>query len=143
MESLGLYLDFYDHERLKTAWCWKYATDSEEWASEEYASEALALKALRARKLEFSALDKYDPYEAALVGAKVNFDQDPPFDYWLVDNRQVYEPKCGGQLLGELPQFVPIKTAKILRFTLSQFEHMQFLDEIRELEADESGPGDC
>ena len=143
MESLGLYLDFYDHERLKTAWCWKYATDSEEWASEEYASEALALKALRARKLEFSALDDYDRYEAALVGAKVNFNQDPPFDYWLVDNRQVYEPKCGGQLLGELPQFVPLKKAKVLRFTLSQFEHMQFMNEIRELEADESGPADC
>lgn len=143
MESLGLYLDFYDHERLKTAWCWKYATDSEEWASEEYASEALALKALRARKLEFSALDDYDRYEAALVGAKVNFDQDPPFDYWLVDNRQVYEPKCGGQLLGEPPQFVPLKTAKVLRFTLSQFEHMQFMNEIRELEADESGPANC
>jgi hypothetical protein len=142
MESLGLWLDHYESEHRKM-WCWKYATDSEEWASEEYTSKALALKALRARKLEFSALDNYDPYEATLVGAKVNFEQDPPFDYWLVDSRQVYEPKCGGKLLGELPQFVLLQTAKVLRVTLSQFKHMVFLNEIRELEAEEPGPADC
>ena len=131
METPEIFLDNYEVEYCRTVWCWKYGG----WASEEYASEALALEALHAQTLSFSTTDElFDPYQAALVSAKVNFGQDEPFDYWLVDNRQVYEPRRGGQLLGELPQFVPLQTAKVLHFTLSQFESMVWLWELEDEE---------
>ncbi len=115
-----LVLDFYDVGFDSTAWCWKYG----EWSSEEYASEFLARQALRAGTLVFSQLDEYDGYEAALLGAKINHDLSPPFDYWVVDGTWVFEPNLSGKQLGELLQLNLEKDAKILPITQQQFDLM-------------------
>jgi hypothetical protein len=80
--------------------------------------------ALRNGTLVFSKLDRYDGYEAALVGAKVNFNLDPPFDYWAIDEALVLEPALSGQQLGEFFDFVFPENAKVLHFTRNQFEMM-------------------
>jgi hypothetical protein len=76
-----LILDSYDVGVTETRYCWKYG----DWSSDEYESEFLARVALRNGTLVFSKPDRYDGYEAAVVGAKVNFNLDPPFDYWVID----------------------------------------------------------
>ena len=64
----ALVLDHYDIGVTETRYCWVFG----EWSSEEYESEFLARSALRNGKLVFSQVDRYDGYEAALVGAKIN-----------------------------------------------------------------------
>jgi len=72
----------------------------------------------------FSQLDEYDGYEAALLGAKINHDLSPPFDYWVVDGTWVFEPNLSGKQLGELLQMKFEKDAKILHVTKQQFDLM-------------------
>jgi hypothetical protein len=115
-----LVLDFYDVGIDSTAWCWKCG----EWSSEEYASEFLARQALRAGTLVFSKLDKYDVYEAALLGAKINHGILPPFDYWVVDGTWVFEPNICGKQIGEVAEVKIEKGEKILRLTQVQFDLM-------------------
>jgi len=115
-----LYLDFYDSEISETRWCWKYGL----WSSEEYESEFLARKALRDRKLVFSQPDSYDGYEAALVGAFVNFGLAPPFDYWIIANTWVFEPDLCGTQLGEVSAVSLPVDAKVLYITEHQFKMM-------------------
>ena len=115
-----LYLDFYDSEISETRWCWKYGL----WSSEEYESEFLARKALRDRKLVFSQPDSYDGYEAALVGAVVNFGLAPPFDYWIIANTWVFEPDLCGVQLGEISTVTLPDDKKVLHITERQFAMM-------------------
>ena len=115
-----LYLDFYDSEISETRWCWKYGL----WSSEEYESEFLARQALRDRKLVFSQPDSYDGYEAALVGAVVNFGLAPPFDYWIIANTWVFEPDLCGTQLGEVSAVSLPVDAKVLYITEHQFKMM-------------------
>jgi hypothetical protein len=114
-------LDFYEVGIDSTAWCWK----SGEWSSEEYASEFLARQALRARTLVFSKLDKYDVYEAALLGAKINHGISPPFDYWVVDGTWVFEPNICGQLIGGVTEVQIQNGEKVLNITQEQFDLMR------------------
>lgn len=115
-----LILDFYDVGVDSTAWCWSYG----DWSSEEYASEFLARQALRAGTLVFSKIDKHDGYIAALLGAKVNSDLTPPFDYWVINNTWVFEPNIGGKRLGKVSDVKIQKGDKILQITRAQFNLM-------------------
>ena len=113
-------LNHYDVEDGGTRWCWVYGP----WSSEEYASEFLARRALQMRRLVFSQVDAYDGYEAALVGAEVNYGLSPPFDYWIIDEAWVFEPCLSGQQLGELPELKLPEGAKLLHITEAHFELM-------------------
>jgi hypothetical protein len=115
-----LTLDFYDVGDGDTRFCWKFG----EWSSEVYESEFLARLALRNRKIVFSQVDRHDGYEAALVGAKVNFNADPPFDYWVIAESRVFEPDHGGKQLGEFGQFKIPENAKVLYITQEQLDMM-------------------
>jgi hypothetical protein len=117
-----LTLDFYDVSGGGTRYCWKFG----EWSSEEYESEFLARSALRNGKLVFSQVDRYDGYEAALIGAEVNFSLDPPFDYWVIAASWVLEPDLGGKQLGEIGygDFKVRDNAKVLHITQEQFNIM-------------------
>jgi hypothetical protein len=128
-----LFLDFYEVEGASTAWCWKYG----EWSSEEYASEFLARQALRAGKLVFSQLDEYDGYEAALLGAKINHDLSPPFDYWVVDSTWVFEPNICGQPIGGVTEMQIQNGQKVLNITQEQFDLMRDAFERQHDEAQE------
>jgi hypothetical protein len=123
-----LVLDHYDVDVTETRYCWMFG----EWSSDEYESEFLARLALRNGKLVFSQVDRYDGYEAALVGAKINFDIDPPFDYWVIAESWVFEPSLGGQQLGEFGDFKIPDNAKVLHITQDQFDLMvdDFVDEL-------------
>lgn len=125
-----LFLDFYEVDGNSTAWCWKY----DEWSSEEYASEFLARQALRAGTLVFSQLDEYDGYVAALLGAKINHDLSPPFDYWIVDEKSVFEPHAFGKEIGEVTKVRIKEGEKVLHITAEQFGL------IRDAYERESGP---
>lgn len=72
----------------------------------------------------FSQVDAYDGYEAALVGAEINYGLSPPFDYWIIDEAWVFEPCLSGQQLGELPELKLPEGAKLLHVTATQFELM-------------------
>jgi hypothetical protein len=111
-------IDFNDVSDVGTRYRLKFG----EWSSEEYESEFLARLALQNGKLVFSQMDRYDGYEAALVGAKVNFNADPPFDYWLISESWVFEPDLGGKQLGEFGQFKIPENAKVLYITQEQFD---------------------
>jgi hypothetical protein len=115
-----LTLDFYDVSDGGSRYCWKFG----EWSSEEYESEFLARSALRNGKLIFSKVDRYDGYEAALVGAKVNVNVSPPFDYWVIAESRVFEPDLGGKQLGEFGQFKIPENAKVLYITQEQLDMM-------------------
>lgn len=115
-----LILDNYDVGVNETRFCWIFG----EWSSEEYESEFLARSALRNGKLVFSQVDRYDGYEAALVGAKVNFSLEPPFDYWVIAESWVFEPDLGGKQLGEFGDFTIPDHAKVLHITQDQFDLM-------------------
>jgi hypothetical protein len=115
-----LVLDHYDVGVSETRFCWKFG----DWSSEEYESEFLARLALRNGKIVFSQVDRYDGYEAALVGAKVNFNADPPFDYWVIAESWVFEPSLGGQQLGEFGDFKIPDNTKVLHITQDQFDMM-------------------
>ena len=39
-----------------------------------------------------------------MLGAKINYNLSPPFDYWVVDGTWVFEPNLSGKQLGELLQ---------------------------------------
>ena len=113
------FLDFYDTNDGER-WCWKYGP----WSSEEYISEAAATEAMDERNLVFSQPDRYDPYEAALIGAKVNSDLETPFDLWLIGGAFYCEPGLGGIQLGEAGTFTPPTGARILAITQAQFDAM-------------------
>jgi hypothetical protein len=115
-----LTLDFYAVSDGGTRFCWKFG----EWSSEEYESEFLARLALRNGKLVFSQVDRYDGYEAALVGAEVNFNVKQPFDYWVIAETWVFEADLGGKQLGEIGQFKFPENAKVLHITQEQFNMM-------------------
>ena len=108
-------------------WCWKHGP----WSSAEYSTEQAALDALSERALVFSQPDAYDPLEAALLGAKVNSDLEPPFDLWLIEGAFYCEPGLGGVLLGESGKFTPPAGARILAITQIQFDAMmmEYFDE--------------
>jgi len=115
-----LTLDFYDVGDGDTRYCWKFG----EWSSEDYESEFLARLALRNGKIVFSQVDRYDGYEAALVGAEVNFNVTQPFDYWVIAESWVFEPDLGGKQLGEFGHFKIPENAKVLHITQEQFDMM-------------------
>ena len=115
-----LVLDSYDVDADETRFCWVFG----EWSSEEYESEFLARLALRDGKLVFSQVDRYDGYEAALIGALVNFGHSPPFDYWIIANTWVFEPDLCGNQLGETSAFTLPVHAKVLHISDQQFKMM-------------------
>ena len=117
-----LILDVYDNSGGDTCYCWKLG----DWSSEEYETEFHARLAFRNGKLVFSQVDRYDGYEAALVGAKVNFSLDQPFDYWVIAESWVFEPDLGGKQLGEIGygDFKVPDNAKVLHITQEQFNLM-------------------
>ena len=101
-------------------WCWKYGP----WSSAEYPTEQAALHALSERALAFSQLDGYDPYQAALVRAKVNSGLEPPFDLWLVEGAFYCAPGLEGIQLGEDGSFTPPAEARILAITKAEYDAM-------------------
>lgn len=117
--SLGLTLDFYETE-LGKGWFWRCGP----WSSAVYETEQAALESLAERKLEFSQLERYDPYEAALVGAEVNFGLEPPFDFWLIEGTVYSEPSVDSLPIGKGGRFTPPMGARILPVSQVQFDAM-------------------
>ena len=122
-----LLLDFYETPN-GTCWCWKYGV----WSSEEYPTEEAAEIARDEGRLVFSQPDQYDPYEGALLDARVNFDLEPPFDLWLVADAFYCKPSDYHTQVGKVGQFTPPSEARILSLSRSQFEAIAITQSIDE-----------
>ena len=64
--------------------------------------------------------------QAALLGAEINSDLSPPFDYWVIANSLVFESDLSGKQIGEVSEAVIPKGAKILHITEEQFNLMLY-----------------
>jgi hypothetical protein len=75
--------------------------------------------------VEFTSLDDEDILGALEATAEVNEDLTPPFDYWLVDDIEVWEPSPSGRLIGRLPEFTITGGMKMLRMYFWDLERLR------------------
>jgi TPR repeat protein len=113
-------LDFYETEE-GIRWNWKKGL----FASQEFESERAAIDALSSGRVKFSTLDDEDILGALQTSAEFNNNLLPPFDYWLVDELSVFEPRIFGRLLGKLPEFMIAPGMKALKMSAEDFQTMR------------------
>jgi len=68
--------------------------------------------------------DVYDLLDSFIAKAVDEGGDQPPYDFWLVDDDLVAEPFVGGYQVGELPEF-DLTAKKVLRLTQEQFDALE------------------